>query len=411
MTHFRHIPRSMFTQPGGHAQLEYSSKRIPELDGLRGIAISLVLFGHYFVNPWRTIPGSYGAYLQSALRLTGTGVDLFFILSGFLIGGILLDKRFFGNYFQAFYARRFFRIFPLYYSVLCAFLLIAIYLPHLSDWLLKDPLPLWSYFAYIQNYLMGSRGHFGSNFLGITWSLAIEEQFYLTLPLLVWLLKPRYLRWLLIAYMIAGPAIRYGEYLYAGAFGVYVFTLGRADALLFGVLIAMAYRTPALWKWVQTHSRSLWTVFFFLLLGMILIALKPRSLPVDSIIRPSWVALLFGCLLVLSLSPNRSIVKRALCNRYLRQVRVYAYCLYLIHQATLGLCYAAFTNNEPKILTIWGCWIPILALFISYWLAAASWCYFESPLIEIGHRVPYIESLESLRSVDQEFRASYAPPS
>lgn len=379
--------------------MEYSSKRIPELDGLRGIAISLVLFGHYFVNPWRTIPGGYGAYLQSALRLTGTGVDLFFILSGFLIGGILLDKRLSDNYFQAFYARRFFRIFPLYYSVLCVFLLASIFWPRLSDWLLRDPVPAWSYFAYVQNYLMGTRGHFGSNFLGITWSLAIEEQFYLTLPLLVWLLKPRYLRWLLIAYVIAGPAIRYAEYLYSGAFGAYVFTLGRADALLFGVLIAIAYRTPALWKWLQTHSRWLWTAFLFLLLGMIPIALKPRSLLVDCIIRPSWVSLLFGCLLVLSLSSNRGTVNQTLCNRYLRQVGVYAYCLYLIHQAILGLCYAALSSSEPKILTIWGCWIPVLALFVCYWLAVASWRYFESPLIEIGHRVGYTEPPRSLQQV------------
>jgi peptidoglycan/LPS O-acetylase OafA/YrhL len=381
--------------------LEYSSKRIPELDGLRGIAISLVLFGHYFVNPWRTIPGSYGAYLQSASRLTGTGVDLFFILSGFLIGGILLDRRSSGNYFQAFYARRFFRIFPLYYSVLCAFVFIAIYSPHLSDWLLKDPLPSWSYFAYVQNYLMGSRGRFGPNFLGITWSLAIEEQFYLTLPLLVWLLKPRYLRWLLIAYVIAAPAIRYTEFLYSGAFGAYVYTLGRADALLFGVLIAMAYRTPGPWKWVQTRSLWLWIAFFFLLLGMIPIALKPRSLLVDAIIRPSWVTLLFGCLLVLSLSPTKGIVNRTLCNRYLRQLGVYAYCLYLIHQAVIGLCYAAFRNSEPKILTIWSCWIPLLALFVCYWVAVVSWRYFESPLLDVGHRVGYTESLKSLRHLDR----------
>ena len=388
--------------------MEYSSKRIPELDGLRGIAISLVLFGHYFVNIWHTIPGTYGAYLQSALRLTGTGVDLFFVLSGFLIGGILLDKRTSGNYFLAFYARRFFRIFPLYYLVLCAFVLIAICFPTSSDWLLKDPVPLWSYFAYIQNYLMGARGHFGANFLGITWSLAIEEQFYLTLPLLVWLLKPRYLGRLLIAYVIAGPAIRYAESLHSGAFGAYVLTLGRADALLFGVLIAMAYRSPTLWAWVQTHSRLLWTAFFVLLFGMIPIALKPRSLLVDEILRPSWVTLLFGCLLVLSLSAN-GILNRILRNRHLRQVGVYAYCLYLIHQAILGLCYAVFRHSEPKIFSIWGCWIPVLALCVCYGVAVASWRYFESPLLEVGHRVGYIES--RLCGPLIEGPNSYAPPS
>lgn len=88
-----HFPKSLYTQLGSLVGI--LSKRIPELDGLRGIAISLVLFGHYFVNPWRTIPGSYGAYLQAALRLTGIRVDLFFVLSGFLSAAFCLirDRR------------------------------------------------------------------------------------------------------------------------------------------------------------------------------------------------------------------------------------------------------------------------------------------------------------------------------
>jgi peptidoglycan/LPS O-acetylase OafA/YrhL len=280
------------------------------------------------------------------------------------------------------------------------FLLTHLYAPHLSEWLLKDPLPAWSYFAYIQNHLMGTRASFGPNFLGITWSLAIEEQFYLTLPLLVWLLKPRYLSWLLTLYVIAGPAIRYAEYLMSSAFSAYVLTPGRADALFFGVLIAMAYRTPALWKWIQTHSVWLWASFWVLLLGMIPIALKPRSVLIDTISRPSWVILLFGCLLVLSLSSNKGIVNHILCNRYLRQLGVYAYCLYLIHQAIQGVLYAAFTHHEPKIEHIWGCWIPVLALVVSYLLAFLSWRYFEAPLLAIGHKVRYIASLKSERPVD-----------
>lgn len=368
--------------------MEVSSKRIPELDGLRGIAISLVLLGHYFVNPWQTIPGSYAAYLQAALRLTAIGVDLFFVLSGFLIGGILVDKRSSANYFRAFYARRFFRIFPLYYAVLCAFA-IAVHFLRGSEWLLKDPLPAWSYFAYVQNYLMGTKGSFGPNFLGITWSLAIEEQFYLTLPLLVWLVKPRSLRWLLIAYVIAGPVIRYAEYLHSGPFGVFVFTLGRADALLLGVLIALVFRTPEFRQWFRAHLRSLWAAFFVLFLGMVPIALKPRSVLLDTILRPSWVALLFGCLLILALSQRWGLLNQALCNRSLRQIGVYAYCLYLTHQAIQGVCYAALGRGEPKILTIRDCWIPALALLLCYVLAAFSWRYFESPLLKIGHRIEF----------------------
>src|SRR5262249_37296796 len=89
--------------------------RVPELDGIRGLAIVLVLIWHFFValaEPER--PATLLSYMQAACRLTWTGVDLFFVLSGFLIGGILLDHKDSPTFFKIFYARRFFRIVPLY---------------------------------------------------------------------------------------------------------------------------------------------------------------------------------------------------------------------------------------------------------------------------------------------------------
>src|SRR5206468_9454903 len=86
------------------------SGRISELDGLRGIAIGMVLLYHYFFFHASMVPGSLAAYAQVPLRLGWSGVDLFFVLSGFLIGGILLDARDSSNYFKVFYKRRFFRI-------------------------------------------------------------------------------------------------------------------------------------------------------------------------------------------------------------------------------------------------------------------------------------------------------------
>ncbi len=95
------------------------SGRIPELDGIRGIAIGMVLIAHCFDIVSR--PGSALAYALVPLRLDWTGVDLFFVLSGFLIGGILLDARESSNYFRVFYTRRFFRIVPIYaVLLLCA---------------------------------------------------------------------------------------------------------------------------------------------------------------------------------------------------------------------------------------------------------------------------------------------------
>src|SRR5260370_41846538 len=92
------------------------SGRIPELDGIRGIAIGMVLIAHFFLVVSR--PGSALAYALVPLRLDWTGVDLFFVLSGFLIAGILLDARGSSNYFRVFYTRRFFRIVPIYAAFL-----------------------------------------------------------------------------------------------------------------------------------------------------------------------------------------------------------------------------------------------------------------------------------------------------
>ena len=93
---------------------------IPELDGMRGVAIAMVLMFHYFYVPAILTPGGLAWHVSAPLRLGWTGVDLFFVLSGFLIGGILLDARGSSSYFKPFYTRRFFRIVPLYALVICA---------------------------------------------------------------------------------------------------------------------------------------------------------------------------------------------------------------------------------------------------------------------------------------------------
>ena len=155
--------------------------RVPELDGLRGFAILLVISIHYFYNPGPNLPRGLH-YLQSFFALGWTGVDLFFVLSGFLIGGILLDVRASPDYFKTFYIRRFFRIVPLYY--LWLFCLIAlVFLGHsffpsqtqstqpAIDW------QIWAHFLFLQNLWSNHYSTLAGWWLAVTWSLAIEEQF------------------------------------------------------------------------------------------------------------------------------------------------------------------------------------------------------------------------------------------
>src|SRR5690349_12365341 len=173
-----------------------SEKRLPALDGLRGLAVLGVLIVHAkillntappFENALRTL-SEFGAY----------GVDLFFVLSGFLITGILLDTRDSANYFRTFYARRFLRLFPIYYGYLLVIALVLPALHHAVRTSMEDYGGSWGwYLAYLSNW---KAGHGASDpFLGHFWSLAVEEQFYLLWPAMIFLVPRR-----MLAYFFLG---------------------------------------------------------------------------------------------------------------------------------------------------------------------------------------------------------------
>ena len=132
--------------------------RIRELDGLRGVAIGMVVIYHFFQSTMEVPPGSVFSYLQAAARLSWTGVDLFFVLSGFLIGGILLDSRDSTNYYSVFYKRRFFRIIPLYLvTLLVAPVLLTFGLGPAGNHamsLTQDAAPWYGYLTFTQNFWM-----------------------------------------------------------------------------------------------------------------------------------------------------------------------------------------------------------------------------------------------------------------
>lgn len=163
-------------------------KRNPHLDGLRGLAVGMVLLWHYVgcqITPQHT-PSLL--WLREIVGMMWSGVDLFFVLSGFLITGILRDQRESRHYWGTFYLRRACRILPLYVILVGSYSLAnAAGLNKAPGlwWLFYIPMPTWSYATFTQNFYMAAAGGTGANWLGITWSLAVEEQFYLLLPCVV----------------------------------------------------------------------------------------------------------------------------------------------------------------------------------------------------------------------------------
>src|SRR5271170_207550 len=199
------------------AQRPDSPGRIPELDGLRGLAILLVVICHYIADAEHSQLGFWWHHFLSALSVGWSGVDLFFVLSGFLIGGILLDSRNSPRYFRTFYLRRIYRILPIYYTwvaLYAAIVAVGVYLlPGRMPVAARDLGVVPVYVLFLQN-AFSSPSVFQAQWLGVTWSLAVEEQFYLFAPPLVRMISTRRLAYALGTIVCAAPLLRYMAFRY-----------------------------------------------------------------------------------------------------------------------------------------------------------------------------------------------------
>ena len=219
-----------------------SQRNLPALDGLRGLAIIAVMFTH--CPPYDFLP----SIVRIGFGLGWSGVDLFFVLSGFLITGILIDSRDAKNYYQSFYCRRLLRIFPLYYT----FLMVALVLfPHVvrTDWM---PLrsDYWLYVCYLMNWQQLWHEPWHANVLGHFWTLCVEEQFYIVWPIVVFALRPRLLLWALIGMdltMLCGRC--WWIWNHGASILLTTLPITRMDGLLFGAACAIVIREFLLSKW------------------------------------------------------------------------------------------------------------------------------------------------------------------
>jgi peptidoglycan/LPS O-acetylase OafA/YrhL len=370
--------------------------RNASLDGIRGCAALAIIVWHFIPSLATPQLGTPLAYLNRALGLTWIGVDVFFVLSGFLIGGILLRARGSPRYFKTFYGRRALRILPLYYLLLAIHAVARHVVPAL--WPVSalawhfTAVPTWSFWLCLQNFFMPGADDFGNPLLGITWSLALEEQFYLLIPLLLHVTKPRLLPWLLLPAIAGAPLLRCAL---GPGLSAYVLLPSRLDGLLLGVLLAWiltdAGRTVQLAR--QRTKIVLGTVALALAVGVP--ALRSGA-NLHLVQQPwgwllhTWVSVVtFGVIAAVQTAPAGAAVTRILGSAPLRWCGLRAYGLYLLHPWALHLSFAAWGVREP-ILTEHGGWAPLLAAtFATFILAAASYRWLELPCMRLGQRLRY----------------------
>jgi peptidoglycan/LPS O-acetylase OafA/YrhL len=369
--------------------------RVPELDGLRGLAILFVVIWHLFVTVVAYPPGSSYSIAAYFLRWTWSGVDLFFVLSGFLIAGILLDARESEHYFHTFYLRRIFRIVPLYavavisYAVLSSFVSTSSYLQ--ATGLFRDEWPLAPYLLFLQNVWSGIVGQWGPTWLSVTWSLAVEEQFYLFLPFVVRFLKRPALTFQLAALIVLAPVVRVALFdLRNGAFWSYMELPSRLDALGLGALVAVLSRSPAAWAFVSKHWRLFYLTCGLFALRILWHTLRGEAAPGSRAMSYSGYssfALLYVSLLLIVLVRKQSLLARLARFKALRYLGGVSYFVYLFHQNISSGLRALLANADTT--PAGHLWISVLAFAALLGLAQLSWTWFEKPLIDRGHRYRY----------------------
>jgi peptidoglycan/LPS O-acetylase OafA/YrhL len=382
-------PESASNEPGAVAVR--ADQRIPSLDGLRAVASLMVVAYHFGPHIVRT--QSPFSFLHALPQLMWSGVDLFFVLSGFLIAGILLDARQSSNYFKVFYIRRAFRIFPLYYLVLFAYIGTVAILGERTGQLgrlFENPISPWAYLFYLQNFAMTSAAGFGPIWLAGSWSLAVEEQFYATLPLLIRKLNIRVLMRVVVATFFGAPILRAAiqKFRFIDPMAGHVLLPTCVDSLAAGVLVALLVRDH--YSWITAKKRQIrWGTVACLLawIGYQYMP-NPQAIRLAFILRSGNAIVFAGVLLVILMHP-KSAISRFLATQPMRQLGNMAYSTYLFHPILLCVAFRVMTGHDPELNGSSDLPALAAALLSTLALSFLSWRIFERPLLSVGHRYAY----------------------
>lgn len=334
-------------------------QRIPQLDAVRGLAVLLVI-----VHNTNVFPSLHLTYIATYGWM---GVDLFFALSGFLITGILLDTRKSQSYLRNFYLRRCLRIWPLYYTVLLfMFLVVPMAWPAHGPVIYARSSPWWAFLFFLQNFLVAIPSQ-AAGPLGVTWSLAIEELFYMVWPWIVRYSSFDRIKQIALSVIILSPALRYEMRLHH--MHIYSNVFCRLDGLMAGALLAVFARSDSFnpGKYVRAGWAGL------LVAAVLAVVTTNYGVRWLTFSMASLAAFFF---VFLSLYCRNKWFQTLLKNRFLMYTGTISYGLYLLHRVPFDLVKTFQLEKHPFLG-------PVLTIGGSYALAMLSWTVLEQPFLKM----------------------------
>ncbi|MFN8669151.1 MAG: acyltransferase [Gemmatimonadaceae bacterium] len=365
----------------------------PVLDGVRGLAIVLVFLVHFKFRTWST---PLDAFVDGIFRSGWMGVDLFFVLSGFLITGILLEGRSGPRYFRNFYLRRLLRLFPVYYLTLAVLFLVLprVLQPPPAELVALVPHQGW-YWLYAVNVFQvrshGTMSYFNTLHL---WSLSVEEQFYLLWPMVVRLTTASSLLVTCVIAIVAAFAIRVGLIASGGsAWAAYSLMPARMDALAVGACVAILARDTA----GSARLRRWWRpVALVALAGVLGLIVWKRQYHEDdlAVLTLGYVlnALVFGAGLTGILDSPTLAIFRPFHWRWLQWIGKVSYGAYVYH-LLLQLAVDPAKEYFRKLPPVLGSQLPaefvwiILMTSVTLAVAWVSYRWIEMPFLALKDRL------------------------
>lgn len=364
-------------------------KRIAEIDGLRAIAALLVMSFHYLNNTLINNHSTLVHLIVKTFSFGWMGVDLFFVLSGFLIGSVLFINKVSNKYFSVFYVRRFVRIVPNYFLLLVLYFFIMQIPFFKNSTFLADSgvIPFWSYFLMLHNIYMGMACSLGNSSLSVTWSIGIEEQFYLIAPVVVKFVKTKFIPALLFVFIVVAIGCRS---FYENWIPKYVFLYCRMDSLAIGILTAYLNQHINLLQWITKYKQKIQGLAFTLFVVCAFCYYKFGDL---GVYKHTLFAVLFAIAILFALHGNTvGFYRKFLRNKALTFLGKLSYSLYLFHYLLLGVVFYILFQKDPTNPLI-----PYahkaagigLSVAVSFIFSYCVYQFLEEPVMAIGKKYKY----------------------